>query len=102
MRDEDECFSALEEMNLILNNDLTNTITMAPCCLFSHTIPEGTKATSSNPPKPLTIHKKIIQTSSDSVSWFLVLGDLPRTPTYISLSRAKKKVFFGATTIPFG
>ena len=40
VRDKDECFKALEEMNLILNNDLTATITMAPCCLFSHTIPD--------------------------------------------------------------
>ena len=50
VRDKDECFKSLEEMHTILNNfaSLTATITMAPCCIFSHTTPEGTKTTSSN------------------------------------------------------
>ena len=53
-------------MHTILNSfsSLTATIIMAPCCLFSHTTPESTKTTSSNPPKPPIIHKQIIWTRS--------------------------------------
>ena len=35
-------------------------------------------------------------------SWFLVLGDLPRTPNYISLSRAKKDLFLTQLQYVFG
>ena len=77
IKDHDTSYLALaHHMNKSLIAPGFTTILRGPCCTFSQSIPEGTRNSTTNPPKPPTYHTNVANKGAEEDNSLIVCKDV--------------------------
>ena len=81
IKDHDISYLTLAHMNKSLISSGFTTIFRGPCCSFSQSIPEGTRTSTTNPPKPPTYHTNVADKGDEEDNDLMVRKNVQRLYT---------------------